>query len=105
MPLSRRYSPEHPPGESCRFGIDYSAVIPRGIVIEQAYLRIFTNVFEPAEVTSDWLISDMRIDDRIAHAFLTGGVEGTDYQFRWLIVDSAGNTLPRTVLVLCAQTS
>ena len=105
MPLSRRYSPEHPPGEQCRFGIDMSPVIPPGATIDRAYLRIFTNVFEPVDVSDAWTVSDMRIDGRIAHAQLIGGVEGVDYQLRWIVVDSDGNILPRTVLLLCAQTS
>ena len=33
MPVSRRCTPEHPPGESCNYGLDYSFVIPPGVGI------------------------------------------------------------------------
>ena len=40
MPLSRRYSPEHPPGEECAFGLDYSPLIPVGVGIATGTLSI-----------------------------------------------------------------
>ena len=36
MPLSRRYTPEHPPGEECNFGLHFSLVIPPGVGGEAA---------------------------------------------------------------------
>jgi hypothetical protein len=42
---------------------------------------------------------------RALYAMLAGGVAGTDYQLKFTAVDTAGNTWPRTALVLCADTS
>lgn len=104
MPLSRRYRPEHPPGESCSFGLDYSFIIPVGVGIEQGTLTIFTNTAEPVDDGS-WTIGPVSVRGRAIYANLTGGVLGTDYQLHWTAVDTAGNVWPRTALVLCAFTS
>ena len=104
MPLSRRYSPEHAPGESCTFGMDYSFVIPPGVGLASGAVTIWTNVATPVEDGS-WTIGAVSVLGRVLYASLTGGVEGTDYQIRWVATDTDGNAWPRTALCLCAQTS
>lgn len=105
MSLSRRYTPEHPPGELCNFGLDYSFVIPPGVGIASASLDIFTNTVAPVAADTDWNKGAVTIQGRTVYCRLNGGVEGKDYQLRWTATDSQGNAFPRTVLVLCAQTS
>jgi hypothetical protein len=105
MPITRRYTPEHPPGENCSFGIDYSFVIPVGAGIESGTLTIFRNDAVQTPASGDWTIGAVTVRGRALYAMLTGGVAGTDYQLKWTAVDSQGNTWPRTTLVLCADTS
>lgn len=105
MPLSRRYSPEHPPGESCSFGLDYSFILPVGVGLEDGQLAILTNTAAPADASADWTIGAVQVRGRALYAMLSGGVAGTDYQLKWTARDTAGNTWPRTTLVLCADTS
>ena len=105
MPITRRYTPEHPPGENCSFGIDYSFVIPVGAGIESGTLNIFRNDAVQTPASGDWTIGAVTVRGRALYAMLTGGVAGTDYQLKWTAVDSQGNTWPRTTLVLCADTS
>lgn len=105
MPLSRRYSPEHPPGESCPFGMDYSFILPPGVGITGGSVSIWTNTAIPADASADWVIGPVQVRARAIYANLSGGVDGRDYQVRWVATDTAGNTWPRTALVLCALTS
>lgn len=114
MPLSRRYSPEWAPGESATIGMDYSAVIPPGVGITSASLRIQTNTVQPNNAFGDWEGPndpgvpedfDCTVRGRVAYVSLAGGVEGTDYQFVWTVIDTMGNVWPRTALLLCARTS
>ena len=105
MPLSRRYTPEHPPGEDCAFGLDFSFVIPPGVGLSSGSLQILTNTAAPADASADWTIGAVTVDGRALYAMLSGGVAGTDYQLKWTAVDTAGNTWLRTALVLCAATS
>lgn len=105
MPLSRRYTPEHPPGEDCAFGLDYSFVLPVGVGIESGTIQILTNTAVPADASADWTIGPVTVRGRALYAMLSGGVAGTDYQLKFTAVDSAGKTWPRTALVLCAETS
>jgi len=104
MPLSRRYSPEFAPGESCLIGMDFSYVIPPGIGIQSGALAIFTNVASPLAST-DFTVGQVTIRGRVLYAALSGGVDGKDYQLRWSATDTSGNVFPRTALLLCAQTS
>jgi|SRR5215471_9460788 len=104
MPLSRRYTPEHAPGEQCDYGLDFSFVIPPGVGITTGDLAIFTNVANPVE-SADFTIGPVTVQGRTIYANLSGGVAGTDYQLRWNATDTDGNSWPRTALVLCAQTS
>ena len=105
MPISRRYSPEHPPGESCSFGLDYSFVIPVGVGISSGVLSIFTNTAVPAPADADWQKGAVSVQGRAIYAVLSGGVSGTDYILKWVATDTAGNIWPRSTLVLCADTS
>jgi hypothetical protein len=105
MAITRRYRPEHPPGESCLFGLDYSFCIPPGVGIVAGSLAIFSNTVTPVAADSEWQKGPVTIQGRTVYCQLAGGVEGKDYQLRWSATDSQGNVFPRTTLVLCAQTS
>ena len=105
MPISRRYTPEHPPDEVCSFGLDYSFVIPVGVTIAEGALNILTNTAQPVPADSDWTVGPIEVRGRAIYATLSGGVFGTDYQLKWTAYDSAGNVWSRTTLVLCADTS
>jgi hypothetical protein len=105
MPISRRYMPEHPPGEKCNFGLDYSGVIPPGVGIQGTDLEIFTNTTPPLPADADWFKTPVTVSGRIIYCSLSGGIDGKDYQLRWTVTDTDGNIFPRTTLVLCAQTS
>lgn len=105
MALSRRYTPEHPPGESSTYGLDYSFIIPPGVGITAASVAIFTNVASPQDASADWTIGPVGVMGRVIYATLAGGVEGKDYQIRWQATDTLGGIWPRTCLQLCAQTS
>jgi hypothetical protein len=110
MPLSRRYTPEHPPGESCMFGFDFSPLIPPGVGLTQGTMFIQYNVAD-AESTADQAEADwtgwdaVTVRGRALYAMLTGGVLGSDYQFHWVAYDTQGNIWPRTGLILCGYTS
>lgn len=105
MPLSRRYSPEHPPGESCNYGLDYSFIIPPGVGIASGTLTIWHHIVPPTAADADWTVGAVSVRGRVVYALLTGGVEGKDYELRWVATDTSGNKWPRTGLQLCAQTS
>jgi hypothetical protein len=105
MPITRRYTPEHPPGESCNFGLDYSFVVPPGVGLASGSLSIFTNAVPPVAADADWTKGPVTVLGRAIYANLGGGIEGKDYQLRWTAVDTEGNPWPRTTLVLVAQTS
>ena len=104
MPLSRRYTPEFCPGESCLIGMDFSFVIPPGVGIASGQLDIVNND-AAAEDSTDFTVGEVTVLGRVLYAQLTGGVDGTDYQLRWTATDTNGNIFPRTALLLCAQTS
>jgi hypothetical protein len=105
LPLSRRYSPEFPPGESSMVGLDYSFVLPVGVGIASGALAIFTNTASPQPVPDDFDVSAVQVRGRAIYATLSGGVLGTDYQLHWSAIDTEGNVWPRTALLLCAYTS
>jgi hypothetical protein len=104
MPLSRRYTPEHPPGESCLFGLDFSPVLPPGVGIKSGTLNIKTNTVPPGDAP-ELLASQVQVRDRVLYATLTGGYSGTDYLLTWTATDTEGNVWPRTAAILCAPTS
>jgi hypothetical protein len=105
MPLSRRYTPEKPPGEQCRFGMDYSYIIPPGVGISSGSLSIWTNNVEPQPADADWTVGSVEVLDRVVYCMLGGGVDGQDYQLRWVATDTQGNIWPRTAMILVAETS
>ena len=105
MPLSRRYTPEFSPGESCNFGLDFSFVVPPGVGLASGTLAIYSNTATPAASDSDFVIGPVTVRGRALYAHLSGGVAGKDYQLRWTATDTDGNSWPRTALVLCAETS
>ena len=106
MPLSRRYTPEIVPGESCQIGMDFSFVIPPGVGINNGSVTIFTNTASPA-ISSDLTMGEVTITGRTLYAPITATAAalGKDYQLRWIAYDSQGNIWPRTALLLCAQSS
>lgn len=107
MPLSRRYMPEHSPGDTVTIGMDFSFVLPPGVGIMSGSLAIYTNT-NPAVVAPvrDWgQVFPVSIEGRAVYCVVSGGVEGQDYQFRWTINDSEGNSWTRIGLMLCAPTS
>ena len=106
MPLSRRYTPEIVPGESCQIGMDFSFVVPPGVGIASGTLAIFTNVASPAAST-DLTVGPVTVRGRTVYAPITAlaAALGKDYQLRWSATDSQGNVWPRTALLLCAQSS
>lgn len=105
MPLTRRYSPEFAPGESCTFGMDFSAIIPPGVGITAGVLDIFHNVVPPTFAETEWTIGPVQVHGRVLYATLSGGVTGTDYLLRWVAYDTDGNIWPRDALILVANTS
>lgn len=105
MPLSRRYTPEYPPGEKSTFGMDFSYVVPPGVGLAAGVLTILTNTAAPVDATPDWTIGPVMVRGRAIYATLSGGVLGTDYQLHWTAFDTLGNEWPRTALLLCAYTS
>jgi hypothetical protein len=104
MPLSRRYTPEHAPGEAANYGMDFSFIVPPGVGLVTGALAIWTNQANPVQ-SSDFTIGPVTVQGRVIYANLSGGVAGTDYQLRWNATDTDGNIWPRTALVLCALTS
>ena len=105
MTLSRRYHPEHPEGETCRFGLDFTPVLAPGADVSRGTLAIFTNEAVPMPADADWTVGDIQVDGGVVHAILGGGRAGTDYQLVWTAFDTEGNVFPRTALVLVAPTS
>jgi hypothetical protein len=105
MPISRRYSPEHPPGETCVFGYDFSPLIPVGVGIAAGDIDIATNTVPPGAANGDWQVGGVSVQDRTLYATLSGGVAGVDYILTWTATNTAGNIWPRSALMLCAPTS
>ena len=85
--------------------MDFSFVVPPGVGLASGSLTIWTNLVPPEQDTTDWTIGPVAVWGRVLYASLTGGVEGADYQLRWVAIDTDGNKWPRTALQLCAQTS
>lgn len=104
MPLSRRYSPEWSPGESSSIGMDFSFLVPPGDGINAGALSVWTNVANP-QPSADFTVGVVGVLGRTIYATLSGGVDGTDYQLRWIAYDTRGNAWPRTALLLCSLTS
>jgi len=105
MALSRRYTPEHSPQDVCLYGMDFSTILPPGVGITSVSLGIWRNLKPPIQADGDWTKGPPFTEDRAVYCMLGGGTEGTDYQLRWLITDTEGNTWERTAMVLCSRTS
>jgi hypothetical protein len=108
MPLTGRYHPEHPAGESAAFAMSYENVIPVGIALAATpapSLAIFTNTVPPLAADGDWTKGQVNVAGRFLWATLSGGKVGTDYILTWTATDTRGNVWPRSGLVLCAPTS
>ena len=105
MALTRRSHPPHPPGESCSFGMDFSAVIPLGMGIVSSSLAIFTNTVPPASADAQWTKGQSYQRGRAVFQILAGGLIGTDYLLQWTVTDNRGSAWVRTGLILCASTS
>ena len=105
MSLSRRYSPEFAPGESCNLGYDFSPVIPPGVGIVSGSLSIYSNTPVPQAADADFTVGAVNVLGRAIYARLSGGTAGKDYQLRWTATYSHGDTWPRVGLMLCAPTS
>ena len=103
MPLSRRYTPELAPGEISVFGMDYSAVIPKGVGIASGALTISPNTAGGTGVSA----GAVSVHDRTLYATVTAqqSADGFDWKLLWTATDTDGNVWPRTGLVLCAATS
>ena len=102
----RRYQPSHPPGETCVFGMDFSALTPRWSILTMATLAIFTNTAVPASADSDWTVAlAPAIWSRQVFVTLSGGVAGKDYRLIFTATDSDLNVWPRTGLILCSNMS
>ena len=106
MPLTRRYTPEIAPGESCSIGMDFSFVIPPGVSIVSGSMNISTNT-QPPVASTDIVVGPVTILGRTLYAGIdaVAAVLGKDYQLNWQAQDSQGNVWPRTALLLCAYTS
>jgi hypothetical protein len=85
--------------------MDFSFVLPPGVGITAGSVAQWTNTPGNVQQTSDLTLGAVEVRGRAVYAEVTGGIEGTDYQLRWQITDTAGNTWERTGLILCAQTS
>lgn len=104
MSLSLRYLPEFAPGESSVVGMDFSYLVPPGVGISAGVLQVWTNTVAPVP-SSDFTVGTVGWRGRALYARIEGGVDGTDYQLRWVAQDTNGNRWPRTALMLCADTS
>jgi hypothetical protein len=104
MSLATRYLPPKPQSESAIFIADFANLIPTGIGISACALLIQTNQSVP-QPAPEWTQGPISIQGSRVWATLSGGTDGVDYQLRWTITDSVGNVWPRTLLVLCAETS
>lgn len=85
--------------------MDFSLLLPMGVGIGQADLKIFNNTFLSPDVSVDWIIDPVTISGRQVWTRLQGGVDGQDYQLRWSVTDTDGQVFPKTALVLCSQTN
>ena len=104
MPLTRRYTPEHSPGESCLYGMDFSYVIPPGVGITSATIDVGTDQ-TPGPDWAPLTAGPTEIRGRTVYARLTGGHDTTDYWLKFTATDTDGNIWPRTGMILCARTS
>ena len=104
MALNDRYMPPLGQGEVCTLGLDLSAILPPGIGIASASVSAVTNT-NPVAAAPNVSFGAVGFRGRRCWATVAGQAEGVDLQIRWVATDSQGNTWPRTILALCAETS
>jgi hypothetical protein len=100
MAIGLRY-PTKPGSDACPYGFDFSNILPLGVGITSGTLEIVLNL-NPVQPQSDFTQGEVLISGRRVYCPISGGVPGTDYQFRWSIADTLGNMWQRTALLLCA---
>jgi len=108
MPLTRRYHPEHPAGESAAFCMNFEFAIPAGMALvtnPPPSLHIFTNTVPPNPADGDFTVGTVSVSGRLLWSVLTGGKVGTDYILTWTGTDTRGNIWEKSGLLLCAPTS
>jgi len=101
---TRRYVPAWAANESDPVGLNMAMILVPGVGISSGSLTIWTNTAVPAQST-DFVIGTPVIEGRVVYASLSGGVQGRDYQLRWVITDTQGNVWPRVALLLCSMPS
>lgn len=104
MSINNRYYPPHPAGETLSYGMDFSAILPNGVTLQQGTVSIQYNTVPPTQAF-DLSAVGLPIAGRRLYATISGGTAGRDYRLNWQGTDSLGNTLIRTALLLCAATS
>lgn len=104
MSINNRYTPSHPAGQSLVYGLDFSAILPPGVTIQQGSASIQYNTVPPT-IATDMVATGLPIMGRRLYATISGGGAGRDYRINFSATDSLGNTLLRSVLLLCAGTS
>ena len=110
MPLTRRYQPTHPEGDTVLIGIDFATVLAPGAALRDPDLAFWINW--PGDVVpadADWEI-DPLVGVQVAGrrrllTRISGGVSGIDYQLRWSASDTLGNFWTRTALLLVGDTA
>jgi hypothetical protein len=96
----------HPPDETAVFMMDFSLVIGRGIGLGSPALTFWTNTVPPVQADADWTVYKApAVLKRQIYATLGGGLDGSDYQLRWTVADTQGNSWARTTLCLVARTT
>lgn len=109
MPLTRRYTPEIHPGESCVIGMSYEYVIPPGVGIATGEVFAFFNQQTQAGAvpSSILFLGPVSIRGRILACDIIAQPEANalDFQIQWIATDTNGDVWPRTALLLCSVTS
>ena len=108
MSLSRRYTPELNPSESCLIGMSYEYIIPPGVGIKSGFVAALFNQVVSGAVPSDILtFGPIQIRGRVLYAQITATAftNAFDFQIEWIAYDTQGNVWPRVGLLLCSPTS
>lgn len=104
MSINDRYEPSHPAGQVIAYGMDFSAILPPGVGIDQGTVLIQYNTVPPTSAF-DLSATGLPVAGRRLYATISGGTAGRDYRLQWQATDSLGNIWFRTALLLCAATS
>ena len=105
MAVGNRYQPPHPPGQTCNYGIDMSAILPPGVGIQTVGGLVIQTNTTPPGIPSGITASGGGWRGRRGWITVAGGVSGTDYILTWTLTDTLGNIWVRTFALLCALTS